>query len=44
MSKDISINNRELPEPEDNLEEDIEKEKEWKDIVNLPDDLDFEIH
>ena len=44
MSKDISINNRDLPEPEDDMEENTEKKKEWKDIINLPDDLDFEMH
>ena len=25
-------------------EETSQKKKEWKDIINLPDDLDFEIH
>jgi len=33
--------------PEGNREEPVEKKeenKEWKDIINLPDDLDFEVH
>ena len=45
MCKDIGVNKQKLPE--DDREENIEKKKEkkeWKDIINLPDDLDFEIH
>ncbi|MGD9106686.1 MAG: hypothetical protein PVJ87_07620 [Desulfobacterales bacterium] len=49
MCKDIVENNQE-PVKSDR-EETIEKKKEskketkeWKDIINLPDDLDFEIH
>jgi hypothetical protein len=45
MFKDIGENKQELLE--DNQEENIEKnkeKKEWKDIISLPDDLDFEIH
>jgi hypothetical protein len=33
--------------PEDDREEPVEKKeekKEWKDIIKLPDDLDFEVH
>ncbi len=45
MAKDISENKQEVPEgdrkePVDKKEEN----KEWKDIINLPDDLDFEVH
>ncbi len=45
MCKDIRENKQEPPEG--NREENIEKreeKKEWKNIINLPDDLDFEIH
>ena len=45
MCKDI-VENRQEP-PESDREEKIEKKeksKEWKDIINLPDDLDFEVH
>ncbi len=45
MCKDISENKQELLE--DNREKNIEKneeKKEWKDIIKLPDDLNFEIH
>jgi hypothetical protein len=45
MCKDI-VENKQEP-PESDREETIEKKegsKEWKDIINLPDDLDFEIH
>lgn len=45
MCKDIGENKQEPPESD--REETIEKKeesKEWKDIINLPDDLDFEVH
>jgi hypothetical protein len=45
MSKYIVEKKQESPESD--REETIEKkeeDKEWKDIINLPDDLDFEIH
>ena len=45
MYKDIGENKQEQPEID--REETIEKKeenKEWKDIINLPDDLDFEVH
>ena len=45
MSKDM-VENKQAP-PESDREETIEKReenKEWKDIINLPDDLDFEVH
>jgi hypothetical protein len=45
MSKDM-VENKQDP-PESDREETIEKReenKEWKDIINLPDDLDFEVH
>ncbi len=45
MCKDIVENKQESPESD--REETIEKReesKEWKDIINLPDDLDFEVH
>lgn len=45
MCKDIAENKQESPESD--REKTIEKKedrKEWKDIINLPDDLDFEVH
>ena len=45
MSKDIVEKKQESPESD--REETIKKKeenKEWKDIINLPDDLDFEVH
>ena len=45
MSKDIVEKKQESPENdrEENTEK-KEESKEWKDIINLPDDLDFEVH
>ena len=45
MCKDIAENKQESPErdPEKKIEKKQES-KEWKDIINLPDDLDFEVH
>ena len=45
MSKEIDEKKQEPPESD--REETIDKKeenKEWKDIINLPNDLDFEIH
>ncbi len=42
MYKDVSEKKEELPE--NDREETDKKKKEWKDIINLPDDLDSEIH
>ena len=45
MFKEIDENKQEPPEGD--REETIEKKeekKEWKDIINLPDDLDLEVH
>ncbi|RZB36461.1 MAG: hypothetical protein SRB2_02286 [Desulfobacteraceae bacterium Eth-SRB2] len=45
MAKDISENKQAVPEGD--REEPVDKKeenKEWKDIINLPDDLDFEVH
>jgi hypothetical protein len=45
MCKDIAENKQESPE--NNREETVEKKEEnneWKNIINLPDDLDFEVH
>ena len=45
MPKDISENKQEVlkDDPEEHLEQQKEN-KEWKDIINLPDDLDHEVH
>lgn len=45
MWKDIVENKQKSPEGD--REETVEKKeenKEWKDIIHLPDDLDFEVH
>jgi hypothetical protein len=45
MCKNIRENPQEAPEGD--REEPVDKKeenKEWKDIINLPDDLDFEVH
>ena len=45
MPKNISENKQEPSESD--REETIEKKKKkkaWKDIINLPDDLDLEVH
>jgi hypothetical protein len=45
MTKDISENEQEVPEGERKEYMDQKEEnKEWKDIIKLPDDLDFEVH
>jgi len=45
MSKDIVEKKQESPENDrDKTIEKKEEDKEWKDIINLPDDLDFEVH
>ena len=45
MCKDIVENKQESPESdrEENTEK-KEESKEWKDIISLPDDLNFEVH
>ncbi|MGD2149739.1 MAG: hypothetical protein PVJ20_06020 [Desulfobacterales bacterium] len=45
MCKDIRENAQEPPK--DDRKEPVDKKeenKEWKDVINLPDDLDFEVH
>jgi len=45
MFKEIDENKQDPPEGD--REETIrkkEEKKEWKDIINLPDDLDLEVH
>ena len=45
MCKDIFENNRDSSENDrEKAMEKKEESKEWKDIINLPDDLDFEVH
>jgi len=45
MSKDIVEKTQKSPENDrDKTIEKKEEDKEWKDIINLPDDLDFEVH
>jgi hypothetical protein len=45
MSKDIHENGQEPSEGDQEEHPDQKKEnKEWKDIINLPDDLDHEVH
>jgi len=45
MTKDISENKQEVPEGDrEEYMDQKEEKKEWKDIINLPDDLDFEVH
>ena len=45
MCKDIVENKQESPETD--REETMgnnEENKQWKNVINLPDDLDFEVH
>ena len=45
MCKDIAENKQESPESDrEETAEKKEEHNEWKDIINLPDDLDFEVH
>jgi hypothetical protein len=45
MCKDIIENKHESPESDrEKTMEKKEESKEWKDIINLPDDLDLEVH
>ena len=45
MPKDISETKQEIPKGDrENPVDKKEKRKEWKDIINLPDDLDLELH
>ncbi|MBW1957251.1 MAG: hypothetical protein JRF31_05445 [Deltaproteobacteria bacterium] len=45
MCKDIRENAQERPEGDREKPVDKKEEKkEWKDIINLPDDLDLELH
>ena len=42
MCQDVRENKEDLPK--DDQENTSEQKKEWKDIINLPDDLDYEVH
>jgi len=45
MGKDVVENRQESPESDrEKTVEKKEESKEWKDIINLPDDLDLEVH
>ena len=45
MCKDIVENKQESSKNDrEKTMEKKEESKEWKDIINLPDDLDFEVH
>ena len=45
VCKDIRENKQKPPEGDrEEYMDQKEEKKEWKDIINLPDDLDFEVH